>query len=339
MQINSARVSSLPETVAPGVAVGRGETDAGNSNPTRARTTRLPQLDRFNRWAQMAEAQQKVADAQGSEQALAIAYRQLKQLERKLAQSEQAGSQIRQQLARLDEEIAGDEGPLAADLTPKMLSEHGDQSRYVLDKVDLLSSRNSDEQLRLFFPASGQSSSIALPAGIGGDEVVSRLQQGLASEHIEVRRNAEGQLEFSVASEEKRKLEEPIFFSGDGVRVPAGNPVAIKLTPASSELEKLGDGLSRGETRQEQARLQKLLSNIESSMRELKKYRRQMLSQLEKVKARTAELSEQELARLQQELQQQLGGGDFSTSYSGLVTQANVSRQNVVALLSDGAAL
>jgi hypothetical protein len=255
MQINSARVSSLPETVAPGVAVGRGETDAGNSNPTRARTTRLPQLDRFNRWAQMAEAQQKVADAQGSEQALAIAYRQLKQLERKLAQSEQAGSQIRQQLARLDEEIAGDEGPLAADLTPKILSEHGDQSRYVLDKVDLLSSRNSDEQLRLFFPASGQSSSIALPAGIGGDEVVSRCSRvGLRA--YRGAPQCRGATRVRVASEEKRKLEEPIFFSGDGVRVPAGNPVAIKLTPASSELEKLGDGLSRGETRQEQARLQ-----------------------------------------------------------------------------------
>ena len=58
-----------------------------------------------------------------------------------------------------------------------------------------------------------------------------------------------------------------------------------------------------------------------------------MLSQLEKVKARTAEMSEEELNRLQQELQQQLSRGDFSQGFSALVTQANVSRQGVVALL------
>ena len=118
--------------------------------------------------------------------------------------------------------------------------------------------------------------------------------------------------------------------------MPAGEPVAIKLSPAQSELTKLGEGLSRGEVRQEQARLQRLLGTIEQSMRDLKKFRQQMLAQLEQVKARTAAMSEQELQQLESQLQEQLQGRDFSQTLTGLVAQANVSRQNVVALLSDG---
>ena len=335
MQVQSARVSAWQEAATSKTETARSGSSAKSVSAASStiRSVRLPQFERFNSWSYVGAAQQKISETQSSEQALAMAYRQLKQLERQLSQSQQAGSQIRQQIADLDEQIAKQESSLTGDLTPKVLQNAQPKNSYVIDKVDLLSAKPSSEKLQLFFPSSSSAVSIDLPAGESGDALVSRLNQGLAKEQISVAVNGDGALTFSVAAGNSRKLDEAVFFSGEGIRVPAGNPVAIKLSPEKSELGKLSDGLSQGESQQEQQRLQKLLTNIEQSMRELKQYRRQMLAQLEKVKARTAEMSEEELNRLQQELQQQLSRGDFSQGFSALVTQANVSRQGVVALL------
>ena len=337
MQVQSTRTSTLRDdavTSQTGSAQTVSSTKTASISAASAvRSVRLPQFERLGSWSLVGAAQQKISETQSSEQALAMAYRQLKQLERQLSQSQQVSSQLQQQIADLDSEIANKESALSGDLTPKVLQNSPPSNAYVLDKVDLLSAKPSSEKLQLFFPSSSSAVSIDLPAGESGDQLVSRLNQGLAKEQISVSVNNEGALVFSTTAENSRKLDEPVFFSGEGIRVPAGNPVAIKLSPEKSELTKLNDGLSQGEGAQEQQRLQKLLSNIEQSMRELKQYRRQMLAQLEKVKARTAEMSEDELNRLQQELQQQLSQGDFSQGYSALVTQANVSRQGVVALL------
>lgn len=336
MQINSARINTVTETTPQRAGIGRrAENQTQGASKTQDQV-KLPQLDRYNRWAVMGQTQQRIADAQGSEQSLVMAYRQLKQLERQLNQSGQASSQIQQQIAALNEQLSSDSGLLDGELKPTLLSGQARQASYVLDKVDLLSAKPSAERLQLFFPASGRSTTVTIPAGAQGEQVVTLLQQGLADEQIQVSRNDQGQLQFTLPRSESRKLDEPVLFSGQGIRVPAGEPVAIKLTPAQSELGKLGDGLSRGEVRQEQARLQRLLGTIEQSMRDLKKFRQQMLTQLEQVKARTAAMSEQELQQLESQLQGQLQGSDFGQTVSGLVAQANVSRQNVVALLSDG---
>lgn len=337
MQVQSTRTSTLRDDAVTSQTGSAQSVASAQTSATTAsspvRSVRLPQFERLGSWSLVGAAQQKISETQSSEQALAMAYRQLKQLERQLSQSQQVSSQLRQQIADLDSEIANKESSLSSDLTPKVLQNSPSSNSYVLDKVDLLSAKPSSEKLQLFFPSSSSAVSIDLPAGESGDQLVNRLNQGLAKEQISVSVNNEGSVVFSTTAENSRKLDEPVFFSGEGIRVPAGNPVAIKLSPEKSELSKLNDGLSQGESDQEQQRLQKLLSNIEQSMRELKQYRRQMLAQLEKVKSRTAEMSEDELNRLQQELQQQLSQGDFSQGYSALVTQANVSRQGVVALL------
>lgn len=336
MQINSTRINTVSETPPQRAGIGVRSGGQTEGTPKAQMQVRLPQLERYNRWAMMGETQQRLADAQGSEHALSLAYRQLKQLERQLAQSGQTSSQIQQQLAALNSRLSQGSGLLDGELKPTLLSSQARQASYVLDRVDLLSAKPAAERLQLFFPASGRGAIVDIPAGAQGEQVVTLLQQGLHDEQIRVSRNEQGQLQFSLPRSESRKLEEPVLFSGQGIRVPAGEPVAIRLTPAQSELEKMGEGLSRGEVRQEQARLQRLLATIEHSMRDLKKFRQQMLAQLEQVKARTAAMSEQELQQLESQLQEQLQGGDFSQTLSGLVAQANVSRQNVVALLSDG---
>lgn len=340
MQVNrSQSPSSLHEALnSTGRAsvgrMARGQDDAKNRQKTAQNSVRLPQYERLQNWAVMGLAQQKVTEAQSSEQALLQAYRQLKQIERQLKQHQQVGQQVRDQLEQLDDELTGSEGPLTRTLRPKVLSRHREQASYVLDKVDLLSARPTTERLQLFFPSSAETVQVTVPADSSGQQTLARLQSGLKSAGVRLSQGADGQVEFHVNPDDRRKLDEAVFFTGEGIRVPAGNPVAIKLSPVKSELAQLGEGLSRGETKQQQAKMQSLLGTIEQSMRDLQKFRRQMLIQLDKVRARSAEISEQHLADLLQEMQQQLVQGDFGSTYRGLVTQANVSRQDVVALLS-----
>lgn len=124
---------------------------------------RLPQFERLGSWSLVGAAQQKISETQSSEQALAMAYRQLKQLERQLSQSQQVSSQLQQQISDLDSRIANKESSLSSDLTPRVLQSTPASNSYVLDKVDLLSAKPSSEKLQLFSPSSSSAVSIDLP--------------------------------------------------------------------------------------------------------------------------------------------------------------------------------
>jgi hypothetical protein len=77
-----------------------------------------------------------------------------------------------------------------------------------------------------------------------------------------------------------------------------------------------------------------MLGNIEQSVRELKQFRQKMVKQLDRVKARSQNLEQEELQRLQSSLSSQLQQGGYMGMMSGLLAQANVTRQGVVALLA-----
>ena len=80
--------------------------------------------------------------------------------------------------------------------------------------------------------------------------------------------------------------------------------------------------------------MKRLLGEIEQSVRELKQFRQRMVKQLDRVKSRSQNLQQEELVQLQGKLSLQLKEGGFMGTMSGLLAQANVSRQNVVALLT-----
>lgn len=319
----SARPAQAPATAAPGRAL-QGATAAAIKSSG---------FQRYNRWALIGYAQQRIGDAQASEQKLALAYRQLQQVNAQLGQRARDAEKLAQQIRDLDQRLSEKDSLLNAELKPKFLSAQARRQSYVMDRVDLTSPKNADERLQMVFPSAAQSVSVALPAASEGREVALLLNKSLAAERIEVSLDDRGQLLFSVDPEQQRKLEEPVLLSGQGIRVPAGNPVPVRLKPAPSELSKLADAVQRGDTQQEQVRLQKLLRTIESSMRELKAFRQQVANQLDRVRVESAEMTERELAQIQSELVAQLQGGDFTASMTGLVAQANASRDTVVALL------
>ncbi|ENY71403.1 hypothetical protein G114_13223 [Aeromonas diversa CDC 2478-85] len=289
---------------------------------------------RLERWSLMGRTQMSVARAQDSEKALGQTWNELKRLERQLAQGKGEQQELQHRLQRLESKLQSG-GMLTPELKPKMLQPASTrQVRYGTEPLDLLSAKPTAERLRFSFPLSGGVAEVHIPAGAQGEAVVKRLDQALKHEQIRARMSGKGSLELSIPEPLRRKLDEPVLVTGEGVRVPAGNPIPLRFKAAKGELGELQEGLGKGDIAQEQNRIKRLLSEIEQSMRELKQYRQRMVAQLGQVRAKAQGLNERELESLQQELTGALRQGGFAGTMSGLLAQANVSRQTVVALLT-----
>ncbi len=334
MQIQQTRLGGVAESQAQPKLQGRAA--AQTHTPTaKKQGERHPNIVRMDRWALIGVAQQRIAHAQGGELALNQVWGELKRLERQLGQRGQASTEVSNRLKMLEEHVIQPKGPLTPDLKPRLLASAEEmRTHYSADHLDLLSVKNSSERLVFSFPLSSSSVEVTLPAGVRDVEVVARLDQALSKEHIQARLNELGKLELSIADLHRRKLDEPVLLRGEGIRIPAGNPVPVQFKQKAGRLTQLADGIDKGELRQERQRLKQMLGNIEQSVRELKQFRQKMVKQLDRVKARSQNLEQEELQRLQSSLSSQLQQGGYMGMMSGLLAQANVTRQGVVALLA-----
>ena len=334
MKISPTRPGGVSETQPHARLQGKegGEQAQHAGKPSRTRT---PDISRFDRWVLMGAAQQRIAHAQGSERALSQVWGELKRVEQQLGQKSVAGGQIAERLSQLESRLTRPAGPLTSELKPRLLMAAGEeQARFGADQLDLLSPRNNHERLVFSFPQSGGAVEVLIPAGADQGDVVKRLDQALRKEQITARLDELGKLELSTADSQRRKLDEPILISGEGIRIPAGNPIPVQFKAAAGSLARLGDGINQGEIRQERQRLQQLLAQIEQSVRDLKQFRQHMVKQLAQVKTRSQAIAPAELEQLQADLASQLKEGGFASTLSGLAAQANVTRQHAVALLT-----
>ncbi|WP_421164247.1 hypothetical protein [Aeromonas dhakensis] len=333
MQIQQTRLGGVAET--PAQPRLRGRVTAQSASQPASKTERHPNIVRLDRWALIGTAQQRIAHAQGGEQALSQIWGELKRLEQQLGQNRVASGDLVSRLKLLEEKLTQPQAPLTTELKPRLLASAGESRvSYGSERLDLLSPKTSAERLIFSFPQTSSAVEVMLPAGSSEAEVVTRLDGALRKEHIQVRLNELGKLELTVPELHRRKLDEPVLLSGEGIRIPAGNPVPVQFKPKPGQLTQLGEGIEKGEFKQEQQRLKRLLGEIEQSVRELKQFRQRMVRQLDRVKARSQNLKQEELEQLQGKLSQQLKDGGFMGTMAGLLAQANVSRQNVVALLT-----
>jgi len=293
---------------------------------------------RFQNWSMLGEAQATVAETQASEVALVQTYRQLSQLKSQLGQESAQADALSQRLRQLDQSLQ-QQSSLDSQLQPTVWSDSDSSQNYVLDKVDLLSAKPANEQVRIYFPSSRSGATVALPAGSSGQAVAESLDQALQKEGIQVTLGDSGQLNFSASQGHERKLSEPILMSGQGVRVPAGNAVTVRLSAERSTLAELADQVAAADSSQQrqqvQQQIQQLQQQIQQTVQQLRTYRQQVQNQAEQ-QSRTVEsdLSQAELVQSQRQLQLALGQTDYQSISTTLQAQANVTAQTVVALLA-----
>ncbi len=292
-------------------------------------------ISQFHSWFLLANTQSELSELQASEYSLALLYRQFGNLAQQLGQtpSETLANQLKQWASQLDAQSG-----LDRQLQPRGMQPNGARVDYILEKADLLSTRPKDETLIFFFRDTRNSLSITLPANASRGELLMRLQQGLLAEDIQVSINAKGQLVLSVNEDDKSKLDRPILLSGDGYRIPAGNPVTVKFQAQPSLLESLIEQLLSLQPAQFSAfaeELERYRRRMRATIGLLKKHRQNLMSELAEQEAELEETPIEQLSDIRDQIQSQLQIDGYRATALNLNAQANLSRKNVIALLAE----
>jgi len=293
-------------------------------------------ISHYHDWHVLAETQSHLSEAQASEFATLQLFRQLGALTSALGQTgaERLASQLKQWESQLQSQTSLDN-----QLQPGVLQKSGIQQFFTLEKVDLLVQRPKDEQVGFFFRDTRATVSVTLPANATKAELLVRLQSALAREGIQVRLNNAGQLEFGINSAERQKLDRPMLVSGEGYRIPAGNPLSIQLQPVDGLLTQLANqllGLTSSQFPSFSQEIEAIRKRLKLNINRLRKYRKQLLGELENHAFDFDDTdNESDLQFSQQLIKELLQSEHYRTTSNNLAAQTNLSRKNVISLLLD----
>ncbi len=307
---------------------------AGPPLPLNSLARNTDAISQFYEWDQLAYIQSQLSDIQTAEASLADVYRQLSSLLQNLATSNT--SQQANQLQSWYNRFKNGSG-LDNELTPYALSEDAPQISYTTDKLNLLVTRPKDETITFYFRDTRSSVSVLLPADATPDELLDKLQQGLSREGISLSINNKAELVFSIAADLSSKLARPVSVSGDGYRIPAGNPVAVRLQQAPGIFDLLMNQLLTLQPANSDAyrnEVDRLRRKLRFSLLQLRRRRQTLFSALnDQPLLAGEELSDAAINDIQLIIMDYLGSDSYRSNAQLLSAQANLSRKNVIALL------
>jgi hypothetical protein len=101
-------------------------------------------------------------------------------------------------------------------------------------EIDLISRRSQEETIHFVLGRSGAGVSVKLLSDADVKENLESIRSAFRPHQIDVEAEPQGGLTFSTDNSNKRKILEPWYLVGEGVRVAAGNPVQIKLKQPDS---------------------------------------------------------------------------------------------------------
>ncbi|WDD99313.1 hypothetical protein [Thalassomonas actiniarum] len=289
-----------------------------------ARST-LAKVDtnRFQMWSSIGQLQNKHSQAQGAERSLTQVYRGLLNVgqtsKTNVRHPQQTADQIRQLEAKVSHNLSGA-------LQPKLLNAQGEQKAYQLGNIDFLTPKAA-ETVNLAIPAAGKSVSFHLPAYGQPQEMLDNINRALSPLKISANVTSGQKLVLSLPTEQQRMLEEPVLFSGEGIRIPAGNPVPVKLQPQGSDLSELAKIIENDQPDEILSAVKQLKAKTKNTIAQV----RHFIGQLNQ----DAQMSMPniDISSVEQQVGQALQQGDFGSRLTALLAQANVSRDTTVALL------
>lgn len=308
----------------------------GPPQPLTSATRSSDAISQFHDWTLLANTQSAYSEIQASEYSLASAYQQLGRLQQQIGST--TNEVLLNDLQRWFSNFQKNQ-VLDQQLTPTILQGKNAEQSYLLEKADLLSVRPKDETITFFFRDTRSSVSVTLPGQSSPAEILQRLQISLRSEGIRLSQNAQGQLLFSVDEENKAKLDRPVQISGEGYRIPAGNPLTIRFVPVPGIIEQLMTQLMSLQPAQYGAwlaELEQYRRNMRAMIGQLKRLKQQLIRQLNEHPFEQIDDPEVEAMRdVQAAVAEALSAESYRAATQVMGAQANLSRRNVVALLEE----
>lgn len=294
-----------------------------NTTPGKTTTQIKVNTNRFDHWSSIGQLQLKHSQAQGAERSLTQVYRGLlnvaQMTKTNVRHPQQTADKIRQLEAKVSHNLSGA-------LQPKLLNAEGEQKAYQLGNIDLLTPKAA-ETINLVIPAAGKSVSFHLPAYGQPKEMLDNINRALSPLKISASTTAGQKLVLNLPVEQQRMLEEPVFFSGEGIRIPAGNPVPVKLQPQGSDLSELARVIENDQPDEILSAVKQLKTKTKNIIAQV----RHFIGQINQ-DAQTS-MPNINISSVQQQVGQTLQQGDFGSRLTALLAQANVSRDTTVALL------
>lgn len=281
-------------------------------------------VERHGHWASMSRTQSQLSRLQSAEQAIVASYRELLSLGRQMENSNSKSDELAAKVTQLRQKL---EQGKSLDNNLK-LKQAATRASYLLERVDLLSARNQSEQLSLQLP-NGAGVDLNLPANASPKENLQQLNRVFGKHGLKASITDDGTLRVNGKEE---LLSSPWVFRGQGVRVPAGNPVPIQLGKEPDDLSRLAESFQKGSDVEQQRHLRQLLATLERERRTLEAQRQQLLAEIARLEQRKSRATEQREGA-SAAVRDALRHGDFTQQLATLLAQANVSRSTVVSIL------
>lgn len=275
---------------------------------------------RHREWSNLSDAQATLSRLQSMSKTFRYTQDALLSLARdmtsKLPHSAGILHQISSLMTKLDTQTQIDRNFLPASASPK--------ASYKLDRINLVSPKDQSEKIQIRLPDNSQVN-ISIDKGQSSEETFKDLSQAFRDIGIKAARSDQGSIVFTGP---EKLMDSAWIFQGQGVRVPAGSPVPVTLKPVPDPLQNISDNVRAGDMEASRQALRELLTEIGRKAQVVAR-------QLESVIANSSPIDVEVPDIVSTEnLAAALDGSDPIMKAKGLITQANVSRENVVDILS-----
>lgn len=327
MEVRALPSAESPRSAVSNSIVSSGQRAASEAAPVNqqneASTSAIARRVRqHGQWALLSQSQQQLSLMQRADQEMASSGRVLVRLLRLIEQQPEQTTKMATLAKQWATSVTTSQA-LNPDLSAK---QSVNQQTYILDRVQLLATRPQAEQINVRLP-NQQTLQLQLPAGASTQQLMANILPQLVRAGLQPEITPNGLLSLTG---EGSLFSQSWLFQGQGIRVPAGNPVPIPLTFPDAELQQLVEGLDAGRLAAEKQRIRMLMKALERHRQRLHFQRQQLLAQAYQLNQGQGIAGEQ----LSQALKATLQSSDFAGQMRAIMAQANTSRQMVVALLS-----
>lgn len=283
----------------------------------------------LSRWVSLASIAKSMSQSEHSTRTLQQLSRQLKSLETQIHQtsnSSDVGKKVNQLVTAMKRQLQ--QGGVDNHFQSQEQQAPSRLTKALTNKVDLLSPKPMDETVSIVMGRSGKAVSLNLPAGASRNDNLQTVSKAFAGQNIDVSVSGRSELLFHADGQSRAALKEPWLMMGTGVRVAAGNPVAISLNDEPHALDDLQQLSQQTDARYEaySQEIAKLQRNIKSALQGIESRRQQILMRLQQVQR--PPLSEEHLTEINGEVQQLMQQPNHH-AVPILIAQANITRNLV----------
>lgn len=300
-----------------------GEAAASSSSSTARPDFHAINLKSRNKeWSGLTEAQSRLSRLQSMSETFHYTQNALLGLARemtsKLPQSSRILHEISVLKSRLDSQNQVDENFLPKTSNPK--------SSYKLDRMDILASKDQSEQIQVRLPDNSQVN-LSINKFQSSESILKDVSAKFRDVGIKVERGSDDKLIFTGPD---KLMDSAWIFQGQGIRIPAGNPVPLSLEKLPDPLSDLSKKVFSEDFEASREKLREILTDISQKIKVIDKETNNLLTKNMSVpEEKTAES-----LGLSDTLKEKLTSGDRMVNIQALISQANVPRDHVVDILT-----